>query len=492
MRRLRVGPIALVAWLSLAVSPPPALGAGVVFGEPTATSQMGSNLTFSTTFQAADRPSRVELLSHLPSETVVSVQDADLTQGTGGSWSALVEGTGHVTPNTTFVYRFRAVTVDGVTLGPEARYTVVDDRFTWKTKQGAIVRLHWYEGDDAFADRALKIADDAIAGASQLLGVTETEPIDFFIYTSLGPFRDALGPGARENVGGQANLSIRTLFGLIEPSQIGSSWVDVLVTHELTHQVFYTAVSNPYHFPPRWLNEGLAVYQSEGYSAGDRAQVRNAASSGDLMPLDGIAGLFPTTYDRFSLAYAESVSAVDFFIRTYGKATLVTLIRSYAKGVTDNEAFKAAVGEDVAAFSDEWMKDQGASRPQPVGPQPAPTGPIPPDWYGQPAQTPVPGTSSPPATSSGPATSLTPRVTAGATAAPTVIATSAGPSAAAPSAAAPTPSPSRAGTDAHADTASGTAVLAGAIGVAILSIGVAIWALWRRREPPPPGWRSGP
>ena len=40
----------------------------------------------------------------------------------------------------------------------------------------------------------------------------------------------------------------------------------VVVPHELTHLVFDTAVTNPYHFPPRWLNEGLAVYLSEGTS----------------------------------------------------------------------------------------------------------------------------------------------------------------------------------------------------------------------------------
>ena len=37
--------------------------------------------------------------------------------------------------------------------------------------------------------------------------------------------------------------------------------------------MFDTAVENPYHFPPRWLNEGLAVYLSEGYELGDRRAV---------------------------------------------------------------------------------------------------------------------------------------------------------------------------------------------------------------------------
>ena len=328
----------------------------------------------------------MELLSHLPSDTVTEVQLATSTHASGDSWQATVSIPGHVTPNTTFVYRFRVVGADGSSaLGPEASITVTDDRFEWKTLQGRIVRLHWYSGTDAFAKRALDIGDKAIDEASALLGVTETQPVDFFIYDSEAPFRDALGPGTRENVGGQAIAAIRTLFGLIGPTEIDSSWVDTLVTHELTHLVFNTAVQNPYHQPPRWLNEGLAVYLSQGYGDSDKALVASAAANGDIMPLDAIAGLFPTTFDRFSLAYAESVSAVDDIVRTYGKPALVALIRSYATGVTDDEAFKAAIGKGVAAFADEWLAAQGGKAPEPFGPQSPPPGPVPPDWAGAPA-----------------------------------------------------------------------------------------------------------
>ena len=55
------------------------------------------------------------------------------------------------------------------------------------------------------------------------------------------------------------------MFALITPSEVDQSWVKEVVPHELTHLVFNTAVDNPYHGPPRWLNEGLAVYLSRGY-----------------------------------------------------------------------------------------------------------------------------------------------------------------------------------------------------------------------------------
>ena len=105
------------------------------------------------------------------------------------------------------------------------------------------------------------------------------------------------------------------------------------------------------------------------------------------MPLSAIVGQFPSPADRFSLAYDEAVSAIDYLVRTYSQDALVRLIRSYADGVSDDDAFKAALGVDTAEFEAGWLKDLGADAPVPYGPQPAPTGPVPPDWVGGPAPT---------------------------------------------------------------------------------------------------------
>jgi hypothetical protein len=156
--------------------------------------------------------------------------------------------------------------------------------------------------------------------------------------------------------------------------------VEAVIPHELTHLVFDTAVSNPYRFPPRWLNEGLAVYESEGYVTADRRDVERAADDGSIMPLTALSGQFPTTGDRFRLAYSESVSAVDYLVRTYGKDALIGLITSYADGRTDDEAFEAAIGLSMTEFSDAWLADYGAKPPERAGPQPAPAGPAPTSW----------------------------------------------------------------------------------------------------------------
>ena len=376
------------AWPVLAA---PALP--VAWSGPSAVATFGTGIAFRQPVQAGGLLARAEILLDYPDTAgplVVPVNGDQPAAVPSQLTFELRESDGHIVPNTTIRAHWRLVTADGRTsVGPEVSVTYADTRFAWQTVVGPIVRLHWYRGSAAFGTRTLAIAEKAIAQASTLLGVTEDRPIDFFVYADQQAFYDALGPGTRENVGGEAHADIRTMFALITPDEINASWVGVVVPHELTHLVFDTAVRNPYHFPPRWLNEGLAVYLSEGYTSAWRAAVTGAVQGTTIIPLDGLAGQFPTTRDQFYLAYGESVSAVDYLVRTYGRAALVRLIHLYAGGVSDDQAFRAglatgagAPGPEVATFQAAWLRDLGATTPTVYGPQPAPPGPLPAAWAG--------------------------------------------------------------------------------------------------------------
>lgn len=369
-----------VSWSALA--PAAVRAVEVEWGEPTATARFGEEISFQ---QPATLPAgvrRAELLLVSTGSDVPLVVEV----GTPGAGNVRLTHTldiseGHIFPNVSFSARWRIIGDDGSeALGPEVEVSYDDTRFDWQTREGEVVRVHWYEGSAEFGDRALAIGDRAVAETAALLGVTEEEPIDFFVYASEEDFRIAIGPGNRENVGGLAPGGLRTLYALIPPGQIDDPWVGSVIPHELVHLVFGTAIDNPYHEPPRWLNEGLAVYLSDGYGVSDRAAVQQAASDGSLIPLEGLAGQFPTTFERFSLAYSESVAAVDFLVRQHGQDALVQLVRSYATGLTDDEAFEQAIGMDTAAFDAAWRGEIDAREPTEYGPQPAPAGPLPPGW----------------------------------------------------------------------------------------------------------------
>ena len=385
-RRSPGGAIAvLLAILALNLLAPVTLGATPTVGAPTATVKFLTSIAFKGTASLTSDVVRVELVLDFEGSTRSEIVDVPTTVKSGAASLAFTLDTpsGDVLPNTDITARFRLTLGDGSTiLGPATSVHYEDTRYTWKTVSGEFVRVHYTDGGASFGQRAVKIADDAISEVSSLLGVTENDPVDFYIYADRTAFYDVLGPATRENVGGEALPNIRTLFANIEPSAVNDPWVGIVIPHELTHLVFDTAVHNAYHYPPRWLNEGIAVYLSEGYGSSDRNAVNRSADDGSIMPLRALTAQFPTTAERFSLAYAESVSAVWFMVDKYGRDGMVSLVKAYAGGVSDDEAFQAALGTDVSGFEAAWLASVGAPTPSPFGPQPAPAGPLPSGWGG--------------------------------------------------------------------------------------------------------------
>ncbi|MEP7360215.1 MAG: peptidase MA family metallohydrolase [Chloroflexota bacterium] len=418
---LRIGraiSLMLAVLLAGAALPGVAVAASPSFSTPSVSANLGEPVTFMSQI-SGDDIAGVDVLVRLQGYETNVVLPAD--PGQGGTWgvttsldiassavcACVVDG--ESAPNTHFEFQFRVRAGDGtVTLGPVAQGVVEDSRYNWRTLNDGMVVVHWYSGTDSFAQDAGDLANEAIGKASQLLGTTLPKPVDLFVYDTQQALLDAVSPN-RENIAGESHQDIQTMFVWLPPDQGIQDFNAEVVRHELTHLVFDAATKNPYHDPPRWLNEGIAVYLSVGYSDYYRSFVDGAVRDGSLIPLDGIAGFFPAPQDEFYLAYGEAVAAVDYFVRTYGDQKLWDLVRSYAQGMTDDDAFSAATGADAQAFNAKWFDSLGVDVPAPLGPQPAPPGFIPPDWTAggaTPGPTLAPGQTPP---TPGPKTTATPR-----------------------------------------------------------------------------------
>jgi hypothetical protein len=401
-----------VAAFVLAAGAHPAAGASSDFGTPSAASTFGTGIVFSQpyngpAFETAEisltLPGAIApLIVQLPAASAPLKYTLDATEG-------------QLLPNMKISAAFDVTLADGtVETGPPVSVTYADTSHHWQTIAGGIVTVHYYAGGSSFAQQLASIAQQGLARSASFLGGTETAPIDFFVYGDQQSFLNAMGPATGDSVGGQAKPEFRTCYAQINAGDL--TYARSVIPHELTHVVFADVIHNPYHEPLNWFNEGMAVYLSDGYTSDNKQRVAQAAGNGTLMPLAALTGAFPRITDRFYLAYAEAVSAVDFLVRTYGQAAIAKLLRAYNTGVTDDEAFKAGIGVDTVGFDKAWLAANGVKAYQSFGPQPAPSGPLPPGWGSSTggsgptptgsgiagAATPAPGGSSQPASTVGP------------------------------------------------------------------------------------------
>lgn len=392
---------ALLITLAL-VAPAQVAAASVTFGTPTGTSKFGTGITFTQPYSGGSFAT-AEIAISLPSDAGPSITPLK-NPGSDSLTYQLDTSGGGLIPFTPITAHFQVVLADGsVIVGPDIRVVYADDRFSWQSVTAGLVTIHWFQGSDSFAQQLANYGQNGIAKSAKFLGTSETKPVDFYVYPSQAAF--AAGLSVPETIGGQADPDTRTCFALIAPTNLayGSS----VVPHELTHIVFGDIVTNPYHSPPRWLNEGLAVYLSEGYGSDNRQLVTQAAHGGTLAPLAALAGYFALDQNRIYLSYAEAVSAVDFMVRKYGQAAIQKLLKTYAANATDDEAFQAAFGLNVAAFDKAWMADNGVAAPTQYGPQPAPTGALPPGWTSSGGGTTSNGTQPPVSATGSPSVSAT-------------------------------------------------------------------------------------
>ena len=275
----RGGPRAALGASGLAATP--ARAATIEFGRPSISGSFDSGVIASQPVTLEGAISRIEVLVTMADSPAPLV--SEVTIPFAGGQTTLQHTLGgpdaHIVPNTPVSVRWR-ITADGTTrIGPEARTVVADEWFDWQTLSGDTVRVHWYKGDRAFGERALKIGEREVAETSKLLGVTETKPIDFFIYADQGLFYDALGPGTRAErrwssecrdpgrCSPTSRLPRSTTHGGRErrPARADRSR---LLTPRSTIRITSCCA---------WLNEGLAVYLSVGYAPSDRSDVEHAA-----------------------------------------------------------------------------------------------------------------------------------------------------------------------------------------------------------------------
>src|SRR6185437_5147091 len=86
-------------------------------------------------------------------------------------------------PGVTIQYQWQIEDLSGTkALSSWASLQVTDPRFFWRERTLGSVTLHWYDGDDQFADSVLAAATKALSNASAAARTTVTGPVNIYFY----------------------------------------------------------------------------------------------------------------------------------------------------------------------------------------------------------------------------------------------------------------------------------------------------------------------
>jgi hypothetical protein len=314
--------------------------------------------------------------------TVVAKAFPDFTpsENVEASWGWEMKQSGSMPPGATIWWRWRAADADGGELLTDTQtVTWIDGVHHWETVEGDAINLHWYAGNQAFAEELHTAAVEALDTIDAHMGLQPDGRVDIYAYASFDDLRDAVyyEPGW---VGGQAYTDHNVVIVGIPPDDADSlEWGRDVEVHELTHVLVHRFTFSCLFSLPAWLDEGLSEFVERGEDGlgADRAAFEAAVADDDLFSVRALGGSFPEDSERANLAYVQSYSLVDFLVNAYGPDEIVALLAALRAGAAIDDALQAAYGFDQDGLEDVWREHAGASPRADAGaertPTPAPT-----------------------------------------------------------------------------------------------------------------------
>ncbi len=326
-------------------------------------SQFRDHITAELTAEHASEITNVEFFYRVVGQRATNRNVAEFEPGKIIQASYSIDQTQNDTympPGTELEYWWRLTDVDGDTLKTETElYIYLDNRFDFKTLHNDRLTLYWYNGGRAFGEALFKQANKGLDQLEEDIGVSLERPIKIFIYGTHEDLISALSLSSQEWTGGVAYTDYGVVVIGIRADNL--DWGLRAMTHEMTHLVIHQATDNPYGDLPRWLDEGLAVYNEDPERLDEqfRETFTEAVENDSLMTLQTLSSTFPADPMAANLAYGQSGVVVGFIIQNYGSDAMKELLEIFSEGSLYDDALEKALGEDTKSLDNAFRANFG-------------------------------------------------------------------------------------------------------------------------------------
>ncbi len=267
-------------------------------------------------------------------------------------WAWDMRKTGGLPPGTGLEYWWTVEDVSGgkVETTP-ARLHFDDNRYSWQSLTEEKVTISWYEGEQSFAGELMSTAQQALARLAEDTGAYLKKPVKIYVYADSQDLQGAM-IFPQEWTGG-VNFSTYSIIAIgIAPREL--EWGKTAITHELTHQCIYQVTTNPYNDLPRWLNEGLAMYNEGLLEPYYVNLLSEAIDKNSLISVRSLSSPFSAQGEEAYLSYAQSYSLVEFLITSYGQGKMLELLTTFSEGSSYDIALEKVYGFDMDGLDILW------------------------------------------------------------------------------------------------------------------------------------------
>lgn len=136
--------------------------------------------------------------------------------------------------------------------------------------------------------------------------------------------------------------------------------LQAVTKHELVHLLLHHHIDT---VPlPRWLNEGVAQWISEGIGEllvrPQPGLLEKAVLSGNHLSLARMERRFPSSRNGLLLAYEQSHSIVRFIAEEYGSQTVFAILERMKQGSEIDAALQSVLALDSRQLESRWLQHQ--------------------------------------------------------------------------------------------------------------------------------------
>jgi hypothetical protein len=217
--------------------------------------------------------------------------------------------------------------------------------------------FRFHEQDQFYMDRIIAKAETLYEKIAQDIGFVATEPIGVIMATTEEEFNQFQPEGDRlpQWAVGVAYPDLN-LMVIRSPRLVAGTQENPLetFTHELSHLILARQFGK---YPiPRWLNEGLAMYEAYEWSPSQDLLMARAVLSERLISLDQLTQVFGGESFEIQLAYLQSYSLVNYLISTYGREDFHSFVLRLAGGRPFEQALQETFFLSPQTFEDRWKR----------------------------------------------------------------------------------------------------------------------------------------